>query len=354
MHPYDYVVILYGLCWLLRIWGCIRRGRQPLLRGPEWFFDVQVHPTFYDGPGRKILHRYWMRMFVPIVVELPLASAIFLSGKLWLLNWLMIVFSVAIIVNHSFSVDLAEREARTYAVHGSEQPATHIALSLTPRRLRDYTNWNLEVVFGASSVFALAWLVRYYISTAQQDSARLVFGPPALLLYLQAGMLFTKHIIVGWRSPLPETAASEYIDAREETRRFYLRVCDWGRAMFTAALLFYPIKLTASAANRIPIVTTWMAAMVIATAVSAVWMEMGRRQVLLRALHFPPLIVPDFLGQSDIRRALLCYEPSAPMLMLKGRHGYSLNLANRLAYVAGVYLAGLILLLGTMALSLPH
>src|SRR5438046_6162924 len=149
MHPYDYVVFLYGLCWLLRIRGCVRRLRQPLLRGPEWFFDVQVEPGFHDGPGRQILHRYWRRVFVPIAVELSLAVAVVVSGKLWLLNLLMIAFCAVIVINHSLSVDLAERRARAYAVHGSEQPAARVALSLTPRRLRDYTNWNLEVLYAS-------------------------------------------------------------------------------------------------------------------------------------------------------------------------------------------------------------
>jgi hypothetical protein len=75
-------VIFYILFWLVRINGCIRRGRQPLLRGPEWFFNVRAQPDFYTGAGKKILHRYWMRMFIPFAVDTPVAIAIFLSGRL--------------------------------------------------------------------------------------------------------------------------------------------------------------------------------------------------------------------------------------------------------------------------------
>jgi hypothetical protein len=40
----------------------------------------------------------------------------------------------------------------------------------------------------------------------------------------------------------------------------------------------------------------------------------------------------------------MCYQPSAPMLILKGAHGYSLNLANTLTYIGAAYLAGLVVL----------
>ena|ERR1700691_1602965 len=65
----EYVVILYIFFWVVRIRGCFRRGRQPLLRGPEWFFNVHVRPDFYTGAGKKLLHRYWMRMLMPFALR---------------------------------------------------------------------------------------------------------------------------------------------------------------------------------------------------------------------------------------------------------------------------------------------
>src|ERR1700737_4372093 len=104
-------VVFYILFWVIRINGCVRRGRQPLLRGPGWFFDVPVQPDFYTGAGRKILHRYWMRMFIPFAVDIPVAIAIFRSGHLLALNWLMLGLAALIHINHSFSVELAQRQA---------------------------------------------------------------------------------------------------------------------------------------------------------------------------------------------------------------------------------------------------
>jgi len=116
-------VILYALFWLVRINGCVRRGRQPRLRGPEWFFNVHVEPEFYDGPGRTLLRRYWMRMLIPFAGDIPIATWMILSGRLVLLNWLVVGLSALIHVNHLVNVDLAERQAHAFATPDARRPA---------------------------------------------------------------------------------------------------------------------------------------------------------------------------------------------------------------------------------------
>src|SRR5947207_927899 len=150
----QYLVIVYVLFWVVRINGCIRRGRQPLLRGPKWFFNVSVPSGFYAGEGKKLLHRYWMRMFTPFAVDIPLAVAIFLSGHLVFLPWLIVGLCALIHINHSYSVDFAERQARPFAVPGAEQPVATVVLSLAPRRLRDYPNHKLEWAMERSTAGA--------------------------------------------------------------------------------------------------------------------------------------------------------------------------------------------------------
>jgi hypothetical protein len=93
----------YLFFWAVRINGCVRRGRQPLLRGPEGFFNVHVRPDFFVGAGKKILRRYWMRMFLPFAVDIPFAIAIFLSGRLQSLTWLILGLAALIHINHSYS-----------------------------------------------------------------------------------------------------------------------------------------------------------------------------------------------------------------------------------------------------------
>src|SRR5262245_16140719 len=181
MNIEQFSVIYYILFWAIRINGCVRRGRQPLLRGPEWFFNVHVQPDFYTGAGRKILHRYWMRMFIPFAVDIPVAIAIFLSGRLLLLNWLILGLCALIHINHSYSVDLAERQARAFAIPEAEQPVASVALCLQPRRLRDYANRKVEWAMALSATFGLAWLIRYYFTVPEHHNPRLVFGVPILV-----------------------------------------------------------------------------------------------------------------------------------------------------------------------------
>lgn len=63
------------------------------------------------------------------------------------------------------------------------------------------------------------------------------------------------------------------------------------------------------------------------------------------ALRARPVKMPDFLHESDIARWPICYQPTAPMLILKGAHGYSLNLANTLAHLGAAYVAGFVALI---------
>jgi hypothetical protein len=335
------LLILYAFFWAIRIRGCVRRWRQPQLRGPEWFFKVHVQPGFYTGEGRKILQRYWMRMFIPFAVDIPVATAILISGHIQWLIGLIAALAALIHINHSFSVGLAERQARPFAVLEDEQPVPALVLSLKTRRLRDYTNRKLEAAMALSTFIALALLVRYYLAAPDHHNPRLVFGGPALLLYLQAGLLLAKFLVVAWRAPAPHAHADVHMAAREETRKYYLKVCDWIRSMYTILLLFFPILLSATHADRERMSTIWFAITLVLSIVAGIWQEIRRQKLLTVTLRARPVKLPDFLGQSGTAMWPLCYQPSAPMSVLKGARGYSLNLANTLTQVGAAYLAGL-------------
>lgn len=340
----GFAVIFYAVFWLVRIRGCFRRWRQPLLRGPEWFFSVHVRPGFYDGPGRRILHRYWMRMFIPFALDIPAAIAIFITGRILLLNWLIMALCAIIHINHVFSVDLAERQARHFAVAETERPVTSVTLSLQPRRLRDYTNSRFEWAIAVPSLLALAWLVGYYFSAPAHHSLRLVFFLPLYCLYMQLGMLYVKRLILAWRTPAPQSQAAEFLEAREKARKFYLLQCDLCRAMVTVQLVLWPFLMNSSEAARDGIIRNWFSAILLFALISGVWVEIKRKQLVKLSLRARSARLPDFLGEREIARWPVCYQPSAPMLMLRGAYGYSLNLANSLAYIGAAYLAGFIAL----------
>lgn len=309
-------VILYALFWAIRINGCVRRGRQPLLRGPEWFFNVHVPPGFYDGPGKRLLRQYWMRMMIPFVVDIPIATWIIGSGRFALLNWLVLGLCALIHANHLFSVDFAERRARGFAV---DEPVGSMMLSLTPRRLRDYTNWRVELVLAVTTISALLWR---YDTVAHWK----VF---AVMLYLHVGFVCLKQVIVAWRAPVPCEQAEEHVAVQEARRRYYLASIDWCRALLTLQLVIvsasYLVWITISLVGTIAV-------------------EIKRKQLARMALKARPVPLPDLLRQAEIARWPLCYQPSAPLLMLKGARGYSINMANACARIGLAYVAGFIAL----------
>jgi hypothetical protein len=341
MHTDQYAVIIYVFFWIIRINGCVRRGRQPLLRGPEWFFNVHVRPDFYTGAGRELLHRYWLRMLIPFAVDIPIAISIFHSGRLDLLNFLVIALCAIIHINHSYSVDLAERQARPFAAADGEEPVASVVLSLTPRRVRDYSNQTFEWILTLSTAAAFLWLARYYVAAPEHHNLRLVFGLPVVFLYIQLGIYWVKRVIVAWRTPVPHAQAAEHLEAREETRKHYLRMCDLYRLTASASILFWAVELSLSPAKLDGVFRIWFWGWMVFTIVGTIWVEIRRKQLVNLALRARPVKLPDFLGESEIARWPLCYQPSAPMLMLRGARGYSLNLANTLAYLGAAYMVGL-------------
>jgi hypothetical protein len=180
----QYIVVFYIFFWVVRINGCVRRDALAAAAWPGMVFQRSRAARFRTAPvvdSASLLdadvHSVRGRH--------PVATAIFLTGHLVLLNWLILGLCALIHINHSFSVDLAERQARPFAVPEAEQPVASMALSLKPRRLRNYANRKVEWALALSSLIALAWLVRYYFAAPEHHDLRLVFGVPVFLLSLR-------------------------------------------------------------------------------------------------------------------------------------------------------------------------
>jgi len=352
MQPNWLLIVYYLLLWgSARVRGTYRRWRQPLLRGPEWFFNVHVQPDFYTGPGRKILNRYWIRIFVSYLIEVPLTIAIFVSGHFMYLIWLILGIAAFIHAFHVFSVDMAERQARQFAVSEAEQPVAAIALSLTSRRLRDYSNFRLETAIALSLVISFSWLAYYYFSTPEHHHFREVFAAPLFWLYVQMGFLLAKLVIVAWRAPIPQTQAEEHLAAREETRKLYIKACDRARVLLSIGILSWPILLSVPPAIMGRVNTIQLTAVLLLGMVLGIWQEIRRKRLLDVTLRARPVKFPELLGQSQALKWPLCYQPSVPMIVLKGVRGYSLNLANQLTQLGAAYLAGLFVLLALLRIG---
>jgi len=109
------------------------------------------------------------------------------------------------------------------------------------------------------------------------------------------------------------------------------------------------IRISPAEFNRVSRI--WLAAWLVITVVGTFLVEIKRKQLVTVALRARPVRMPDFLHESDIARWPVCYQPSAPMLILKGAHGYSLNLANTLAHLGAAYLAGLVVLFALLRMG---
>jgi len=347
-----YVVTLYAMFWPIRINGCLRRGRQPLLRGRDWFFNVRVQDGFYEGPGKTILRQYWLRMLIPFAVDVPWAIWAFETGKIYQLNFLILVVALLIHVNHWMSKAIAEREAQAYAVPESTRPAARVSLSLAPRRLRDYTNPRFERALAVLSIASLAWLTRYYLTSPLHPSAKLVFAAPLFMLYTQAGMLIVKRAVIGWPSPVPEDHADEHMRAAEERRRYHVKVWDWARASSVSAIVMWAffIALPRQASDRL--MNVWLAIWIVLGVIITVIVEIKRKQLANLAALATPVPLPDLLA-SDGPAWPVCYEPSAPAMMLRSARGYSLNFGNGVAQTSAAYVAGLALLIFVLTHMAP-
>jgi hypothetical protein len=337
-------VCLYALFWLIRINGCFRRGRQPLLRGEGWFFDVPVCCDFYSGVGRKLLLHYRLRMLLPFVVDIPLATYFILSGHLSHLGWLIVGLSLLIHINHLYSVDIAERQARRHSSLDFEPVSAIVASSLSPRRLRDYSDLHTEWALALSMGIGLTWAFHYYLSDPDHHHLRLVFGIPVIYLYLELGMLLIKRFIIAWRSPVPQLNPTEHIEFREKTREYYLRVCDWCRFAFAAPILLWPWTLGAYPGSSRHMFSGLFWTTLALTILGTVLVEWKRKQLVDASLRVRPVRFRDLLNQSGLARWPLCCQPSVPMMILRGARGYSLNLANSLTYLSAAYLAGMVAL----------
>jgi hypothetical protein len=341
----EFSVVLYVLFWIVRINGFLRRSREPLMRGAEWFFNVPVTADFYAGPGRAILRRYRLRLLMPFAIDVPAAAAIFAWGNGAMLNALIVALSVLIHAGHAICVDLAEREARRFEAPGRAERSTGLGISLATRRVRDYSHPAIEALVALLAVVTFSWLAARYLGTSPRPDPWRLFGTPVLLLYLQLGLLFAKWVAVEWRMPLPRAGAARYRAAREIARRHFLALIDWSRTVAAVSFLYWPMVVSAAPEAHAAVMSLWLALWTVAGIGGTVWVEMRRNRLKAVLARTRPVRLPDLLGQPELARWPVCCQPGIPLLVLKGTRGYSLNLAHRLALLGGAYLAGFAALL---------
>jgi len=315
----------------------IERWRSPVMRGPEFLFDVAVNPDFHNGAGNDILRRYRGRLFIPYLLEGLIFVALWLAGQWTIANILTAIAVIAIFTRFNYYAARiwAENQARRFERLEETRPASSLVFSLEPRTLLNYTNWHVEGGIILALAAAAMWLASLNPTSHDALMIRKLADNLIVTIYMQVGMLLIKRGIVHSGSAAPADNPEAYLAWRESLRRFSIGVCDVFRLMFALSPIFTIAFILGSARVQMAATAGFIAFMVI-----AVVYEWRSRFAYLRvARSTKPARLPLLPG-AEKSRGPLGFWPALPVLLLKTTNGYALNLASAPVPIAGLYLAG--------------
>ena len=215
-------------------------------------------------------------------------------------------------------------------------------LPLTTRRLQDYTNQKLEYALAFVNVTSLAYLAQQYSAAPWPHDIHGVFGKPILFVYLQVGMVLATRALVAWRTVVPRDGAEQYLEWRENTRRLWVDLCDSLRVLWSLEIVLWAVRESIGPPwDNEPVGTILLLVSLSFYALWAIWYTRRRNAYLALVGRTKPVKLPDSLDGSPRPARFLCYLPQNPLLLVKGAHGYALNLASGRTQVGALYFAGL-------------
>lgn len=306
------VFAFFALVQLVVLW---KRWNMPLVRGREWFLTARVAPDFYDGPGRRILNMYRVWMTAPYVLEALAVVAIVRSGSPARLMYLMVAMVMLTLANHVAAGIVTMKQVRPFALAGSSGSAT-------ARVSHGYVNFRLEGALALLNLAGLAFAAQGYSREEWPHAFLDFFAIPLLFLYLQLGILVARRSLENWRD--------------EQSRRFYLDVCDRLRLLFSLDLVLWTL-IDVGSGLFLPInlglVLVWV-----------MWYMRRRRAFRESAQEGEPLR-EESTGDAPVGSRFVCYRPADASLLVRGSHGYVVNLGSRKAQGALFYAAGIPVLL---------
>ena len=116
----DQIVLVGWLIALVaRIPRVVERWKAPFLNGPGWFFGVKVTPDFFEQGGRSILARYRQRLFLPWVIEIPVAAVLVITGHQGAILIVVMVMTLLTRLNYYADRQWAENNARRFETPGA-------------------------------------------------------------------------------------------------------------------------------------------------------------------------------------------------------------------------------------------
>ncbi|MDT4896786.1 MAG: hypothetical protein QOH25_1863 [Acidobacteriota bacterium] len=336
----------------------------PVMRGEDAFFGVRVSPEVYRNEGRRLLHRYWLWLFL-IFIQIEVIGLLvsFYKGRTefaqiaprFLFLPCVMLFYV-IFYRQAKRLELVEEHQR-------------FASSLKTRRLADYTNLALEIAIVILTIAPILVLVYYYPQLPERipthwnwkgepdewarKSYYAVFSLAAMLVYMQGLILIIKHGLLGVKMTLPAEHAEDYLRLKEAALALTVRFMDWMRLLLCIMLGSLATNIAFSAVehlrflSRVVTVAAWAAGLLMFAAIAfAIYRfyridrrlksEVGRVYVQRQrdAAHW-------YLG------GLIYFNREDPALWVEKLvgWGYTCNLGNKWVYAYITLMIGIPLLL---------
>lgn len=333
-----------------------RMWRLPLKNGEGFFLGQQVAPGFYSGAGQPLFGQYHRALFIPLTLDLPLALWFIATGSFVFLFFEQFLACLANVVMYNLMIVHYTVKAAPIAGIEDERPTTSLQLSMSPRRLRDHTNYAIETIIAATVLVSLAALGRLLFSTGHLSLGHAGRGGVIIMvwiLYVQIGLMLLKVVFVRWRMPLPMRRTEEFKLWRSEWLKHHLRIFDSIRLLSALVLILTMISINFQKQSRVAMVVGIAG---IAIGVTVYWVYVareGRRlAAVIRELK-PVELVKEFPRRPVaegrfLAGGLLYFNRDNPVVLVRSTQGIAINLAHPSTYLWAGYFAGLALLMAWM------
>ena len=350
-----FVVFMAIVSFATRLYLSITLWRLPLKNGDRFFLSQQVETGFYRETGAPLLWRYRVSVLVPLVLDAPLVLWLVTTQKLSLVFVEQFLAIVVTIVLYNIMIAHFTARAGNIAKPEEARPA-NLQLSLSPRRLGDYTNLSSELAIGAAVLLALGLFARNYaLARASNDAhwmaAALRQGGFIIwILYSQLGLVLLKIVFVRWRMPLPIKRTEDFRRWRAAWLRWHLALLDSVRLLWALGMAWGVFRMiywdSWSHATQAISVCAWVVPVL--PSFIHISREGRRFKTVEREVkpvqlikEFPRPPVPDgrFLAGG-----LLYFNSDNPAIVVRSPSGIAINAACSAPYIWIAYFIGMAVL----------
>ena len=300
------------------------------------------------------LRRYRATLLALVFLDMPLAVWLATTSRLPALVGEQFLALVLTAIANNLAVTHFASRAAMLAHPTGERPEPGLQISMSPRRLRDHTNWLVELAIAALMLLSLALVQRAHAIRFEPAAAwnpakwlRSVDSVTAWVLYLQVGLLLLKVVFVRWRMPLPTRRTDDFRRWRTAWLNYHLRLFDGLRILFALALFSAILGLTRASESTAAFTAGW----VLVLLVFAVWCRRQKSYLTSVAREIKPLeLVREFPRTTAAEgRFLLGFfyiAPGNPGVLVHSGNGIALNITHPATYLWAAYLCGLAALIG--------